>query len=84
MKTLKLYWLRLISKMPQALKNLAWLLGAIAATSLVLLSTAEQFNITPEWVDRIRTVAWFTGGGLTFLQFTSRDKNIRDETPKTL
>lgn len=70
--------------MPEALKNLAWFLGAITAACGAMIIVIDQYGVALEWKEWIVKAALICGGGLTFLQFSSKDKKVRDETTKTI
>lgn len=83
MKTLKLYWSRFRTAMPEALKKLAWVLTGISVACVAMLAAIHQYDVLEKWTDPLAIVVVFCAGGIAFLQFTTANPVIRDATPQT-
>ena len=85
MKNFKLYWLRFFSKVPAALLKLQILLGILASASIATIEVIKTQGMNePDlilWLQR--GLAAFTFAGI-MLQFSTKNPDIRDETPKTI
>ena len=80
MKTLKLYWLRFISRTPKALKKLQGLFAAMAVGIAAALAFMQQYSVDNPELFKLLTYA---GVALAFsipvLQFATTDKNLQNE-----
>ena len=79
MKTIKHYWKRFWSNTPHAIKRLQLILGALAAGCYAMITYINQSGMIFEYKDLIESMFLISTGGVTFLQFTTNDKNLTDD-----
>lgn len=79
MKTIKHYWKRFKSGTPQAIKRLQLFLGAFAAALFAMITYINQSGMIFEHKDLIESMFLIATGGVTFLQFTTNDKNLTED-----
>jgi hypothetical protein len=86
MTKLKLYWLRFVSKTPEALKGIQRLMGAIAVASAAAIAIMDQLKIDePGMLSVFKYMAVAAAFSVPILQFATTDKSLQkqdtNETP---
>jgi hypothetical protein len=85
MKTMKLYWLRFLSKTPEMLAKLQKFFGAIAVGCAGAIVVMQQYGMTESSIYDILThVAVACAFAVPILQFATADKQLQKETPETI
>jgi hypothetical protein len=82
MKTLKLYWLRLKSETPKALKKLMVFFGSISVGCVAAIVMIDQYSVAVDWKEILVKVALVTGGMAASLKFATTNESIVEEEHK--
>ena len=79
MKTIKLYWKRLKSQTPLALKKLQIFFGAISAGCLAMVLIIDQYQTATDWKDLLVKIAIGCAGAAASLNFGTTDKKLQKD-----
>ncbi len=83
-KTNHYWWKRFWSKTPDAIRKLQLFCASVAGTMVAILLLVDQYGVLTDWKDLFAKIALVATGGATFLQFTTKDKNLQDQPNNSL